>query len=56
MKHILHMNVIVPRLPLESVLAALLATPVQFYCGWGFYVKAWKSLRARAASISSSSF
>jgi len=52
LKHILHSNVAgVPRLPWESVLAGILATPVQFYCGWEFYIKAWKSLKAKAANM-----
>jgi Cu+-exporting ATPase len=29
----------------------LLATPVQFYSGWDFYVHAWKALRARTANM-----
>ena len=50
--HLLHANVFgIPRLPWESALAALLATPVQFYSGWQFHVKAFKSLRARSTSI-----
>ncbi len=28
-----------------------LATPVQFYTGWGYYVGAWKSLRNRSANM-----
>jgi Cu+-exporting ATPase len=28
-----------------------LATPVQFYSGWDFYVHAWKALRARTANM-----
>jgi Cu+-exporting ATPase len=28
-----------------------LATPVQFYTGWGFYTGAWKSLRNRSANM-----
>ena len=30
---------------------ALLATPVQFYTGWAFYVGAWGSLRQRSANM-----
>lgn len=29
----------------------LLATPVQFYTGWGFYTGAWKSIRNRSANM-----
>jgi P-type Cu+ transporter len=38
-------------LPLFSLLLAALATPVQFYTGWGFYTGAWKSLRNRSANM-----
>jgi Cu+-exporting ATPase len=31
----------------------LLATPVQFYSGWDFYVHAWKALKARTANMDS---
>eukprot|EP00026_Physarum_polycephalum_P001685 Phypoly_transcript_01687.p1 GENE.Phypoly_transcript_01687~~Phypoly_transcript_01687.p1 ORF type:complete len:1067 (+),score=164.81 Phypoly_transcript_01687:469-3201(+) len=51
-KHLLHMNAFgIPRLPWESAIAAILATPVQFYSGWEFYVKAYKALRARSANM-----
>jgi len=29
----------------------VLATPVQFYSGWDFYLHAWKALRARTANM-----
>src|SRR5665647_3136230 len=29
----------------------VLATPVQFYVGWGFYTGAWKSLRNKSANM-----
>ncbi len=29
----------------------VLATPVQFYSGWDFYVHAWKALKARTANM-----
>ncbi len=29
----------------------ILATPVQFYSGWDFYVHAWKALKARTANM-----
>ncbi|NOK63036.1 MAG: Cation transport ATPase [Chloroflexi bacterium AL-W] len=32
-------------------LLLLLATPVQFYSGWDFYVNAWKALKARTANM-----
>ncbi|MFZ1984574.1 MAG: heavy metal translocating P-type ATPase, partial [Desulfatitalea sp.] len=32
-------------------LFGLLATPVQFYTGWDYYVGAWKSLRNRGANM-----
>jgi P-type Cu+ transporter len=34
-----------------SWLFGLLATPVQFYTGWDYYVGAWKSLRNRGANM-----
>ncbi|MEM8533866.1 MAG: heavy metal translocating P-type ATPase [Chloroflexota bacterium] len=34
-------------------LLLLLATPVQFYSGWDFYVNAWKALKARTANMDS---
>jgi P-type Cu+ transporter len=37
--------------PLFNLLLAALATPVQFYTGWGFYTGAWKSLRNRSANM-----
>ncbi len=37
--------------PWVNVLMALLAAPVQFYVGWGFYVGAYKSLRNGIANM-----
>ncbi len=37
--------------PWTNWLMWLIATPVQFYVGWGFYVGAYKSLRNRAANM-----
>jgi len=34
-----------------NILFWLLATPVQFYTGWGFHIGAWRSLRAGAANM-----
>ncbi|MBP6876104.1 MAG: copper-translocating P-type ATPase [Candidatus Eisenbacteria bacterium] len=34
-----------------DLLLALLATPVQFYTGWGFYRGAWKSLKNGSANM-----
>lgn len=45
------MGTITPSLPLGSIISAILATPVQFYCGWEFYVKAYRSLRAHSANM-----
>ncbi len=36
---------------LPGWLAFLLATPVQFYFGWRFYVGAWKALRAKSGNM-----
>jgi Cu2+-exporting ATPase len=36
---------------LLQLLAALVATPVVFYCGWPFLVGAWRSLRHRSAGM-----
>lgn len=37
--------------PWVNWLMLVLATPVQFYVGWGFYEGAWKSLRNGAANM-----
>ncbi len=37
--------------PWVNVLMALLAAPVQFYVGWGFYVGAYKALRNGTANM-----
>jgi len=37
--------------PWVNGLMFALATPVQFYVGWDYYVGAWKSLRNRAANM-----
>ena len=37
--------------PWVNVLFLLLATPVQFYTGWDYYVGGWKSLRNRSANM-----
>ena len=37
--------------PWVNGLMFTLATPVQFYVGWDYYVGAWKSLRNRAANM-----
>ena len=36
---------------LLQLLAALVATPVVFYCGWPFLVGAWRSVRFRSAGM-----
>jgi P-type Cu2+ transporter len=36
---------------LLQLLAALVATPVVFYCGWPFLAGAWRSLRHRSAGM-----
>jgi Cu+-exporting ATPase len=38
-------------LPWVNWLFFFLATPVQFYTGWGFYVGGYKSLRSRSANM-----
>ncbi len=39
------------RADLLNWLFLALATPVQFYSGWDFYVHAWKALKARTANM-----
>lgn len=39
------------KLPLMALVAAILATPVQFGLGRQFYIRAWKALRHRSANM-----
>jgi Cu+-exporting ATPase len=44
---------VIPGLTLESLIALILATPVQFIIGWRFYRGSYKSLRyAKSANVS----
>ena len=40
-----------PAILSEPIFQLALATPVQFWAGWPFYVAAWKALRHRAADM-----
>ena len=45
------MHVIWRSLTVEALITFILATPVQFWIGWPFYVSAFKSLKHKAATM-----
>ena len=42
-----------PLLPYQDYIMWILATPIQFFIGWGFYVGSWTALKNKSANMDS---
>ncbi len=42
-----------PLLPFQDYIMWILATPIQFFIGWGFYIGSWTALKNKSANMDS---